>query len=68
MDFAFCPDNGPPRLVRYVDQSVMPSDTTIAVYDARNNLLLVAHHLFEQLFTEQRERVLRTQAPFIEIA
>jgi hypothetical protein len=68
MDFAFCPDNGPPRLVRYVDQSVMPSDTTIAVYDARNNLLLVSHHLFEQLFTDQRERVLRTQAPFIEIA
>lgn len=55
-------------MVRFVDQSVMPSDTTLAVYDARNNVLLVSHHLFEQLFKDDRERVLRTQSPFIEIA
>jgi len=66
-DFAFVPDTGPPRLVRYVDSSVMPSNDIVSMLIAKDNLLLVNLHLYEQLGLEQREKVLRTKHQFLEM-
>lgn len=66
-DFAFVPDTGPPRLVRYVDGSVLPSNDIVSMLIAKDNLLLVNLHLYEQLGLEQREKVLRTKHQFLEM-
>jgi len=66
-DFAFVPDTGPPRLVRYVDSSVLPSNDIVSMLIAKDNLLLVNLHLYEQLGLEQREKVLRTKHQFLEM-
>lgn len=66
-DFAFVPDTGPPRLVRYVDSSAMPSNDIVSMLIAKDNLLLVNLHLYEQLGLEQREKVLRTKHQFLEM-
>lgn len=66
-DFAFVPDIGPPRLVRYVDSSVMPSNGVVSMLIAKDNLLLVNIDLYEQLGIEQREKVLRTKHQFLEM-
>lgn len=66
-DFAFVPDTGPPRLVRYVDSSAMPSNDIVSMLIAKDNLLLVNLHLYEQLGIEQREKVLRTKHQFLEM-
>jgi hypothetical protein len=65
-DFAFVPDTGPPRLIRYVESSAMPSDDIVSMLIAKDNLLLVNRHLFEQLDHVQQERVLRTKHQFLE--
>ena len=61
------PDNGPPRLLRFVDSSAMPSANTVAILIAKDNLVLINHHLFEQLDREEQERVRRTRLPFVEV-
>jgi hypothetical protein len=66
-DFAFVPDTGPPRLIRYVDSSAMPSNDIVSMLIAKDNLLLVNLHLYEQLGLEQREKVLRTKHQFLEM-
>lgn len=66
-DFAFVPDTGPPRLVRYVDGSALPSNDIVSMLIAKDNLLLVNLHLYEQLGLEQREKVLRTKHQFLEM-
>jgi hypothetical protein len=66
-DFAFVPDTGPPRLVRYVDSSALPSNDIVSMLIAKDNLLLVNLHLYEQLGLEQREKVLRTKHQFLEM-
>jgi hypothetical protein len=65
-DFVLVPDTGPPRLIRYVDGSAMPSNDIVSMLIAKDNLLLINIHLFEQLGSEQRERVLRTRHQFLE--
>lgn len=66
-DFAFVPDTGPPRLVRYVDSSALPSNDIVSMLIAKDNLLLVNLYLYEQLGLEQREKVLRTKHQFLEM-
>jgi hypothetical protein len=66
-DFAFVPDTGPPRLIRYVDSSALPSNDIVSMLIAKDNLLLVNLHLYEQLGLEQREKVLRTKHQFLEM-
>lgn len=66
-DFVYNPDSGPPRLLRFVDSSMMPSANTVAMLIAKDNLVLINHHLFEQLDKEQQERVRRTRLPFVEV-
>lgn len=65
-DFAFVPDTGPPRLIRYVDGSALPSNDIVSMLIAKDNLLLVNLHLYEQLGLSERERVLRTHHQFLE--
>lgn len=61
------PDSGPPRLLRFVDASQMPSSNTVAVLIAKDNLVLINHHLFEQLDAASQEMVRRTRLPFVEV-
>lgn len=68
MSFAFVPDDGPPRLIRFVGPDQFPSSDTIATLDRPNNLLRVNRELFEQLDKEEQEKVLRTSSPFLEVA
>jgi len=61
MDFALVPDEGPPRILRFVPPARMPSDTTLFVLDRNTNVLLINNHLFDQLDANQRHRLVRTQ-------
>ena len=66
-DFVYNPDSGPPRLLRFVDASQMPSANTVAVLIAKDNLVLINHHLFEQLDPVAQEKVRRMRLPYIEV-
>jgi hypothetical protein len=66
-DFVYNPDSGPPRLLRFVDASQMPSPNTVAILIAKDNLVLINHHLFEQLDPEAQEKVRRTRLSFVEV-
>ena len=41
MDFAFCPDQGYPRLMRYVSSEAMPTPNTITTLDREQNVLVI---------------------------
>jgi len=60
MVFAFCPDNKPPRLMRYVDPSDLPHDDVVSTLDKDQNILRINRVLFEKLDRMQKHRVLRT--------
>lgn len=61
--FALCPDNGPPRLWRYVDDdATMNEMCLVAVLYKQENILLINRKLFDELPELQRHMVLRTQA------
>jgi hypothetical protein len=45
----------------------MPSNDIVSMLIAKDNLLLVNLHLYEQLGLEQREKVLRTKHQFLEM-
>lgn len=62
----FNPDDGPARLFRYVE--VMPLPHIIALFFARENLLLIDRELFDMLNDDQRRRVLRTEDKVLEIS
>ncbi len=63
MPFALCPDTGPPRLWRFVDDDIMLAARLVAMLDEKSNLLIINRELFEQLpeFPD-RHQVLRTHA------
>lgn len=67
MSFALVPDDGPHRVVRFVDQDKMPDDRTIAILDRNTNVLLIERHLFEQLSPAQQSELVKTQSRVIEI-
>jgi hypothetical protein len=67
MGFALCPDEGPPRLWRFVEegsvQSVaMSGEKIVSLLDKKQNLLLVNRPLYDQLGELNRHMVLRTHA------
>lgn len=68
MSFTLNPDDGLPRLIRYLPASEFPSTDTIAMLDAKNNLLRVNRSLFDQLSKDEQGRVLTTRAAFLEVA
>lgn len=60
------PQNGPNRLFRYVDASVMPTHNTVSHLDKKRNLLLINRDLFEQLPRHEKQRVWNTDQILIE--
>ena len=67
MAFAFCPDDGLPRLMRYVEPGSLPGTDLLAVLDPKLNLLIINRALFELLSKEDQHRVLRTQKTSISV-
>lgn len=63
MDFALCPDNGPPRLIRFgrIDGK------TLSVIDAENNVLRIDLDFFGRLSHAEQEFVIRTRLPLISV-
>lgn len=61
MSFAICPDDGPPRLWRFVAPGVLPPEV-IATLDVEMNLLTIDKELFEQLSEMDRHMLLRTHS------
>ena len=61
------PHNGPNRLFRYVDPSVMPSYNMVSYLDKERNLLLINRLLFDQLPWYEKARVLNTGETIIEV-
>lgn len=58
MVFAFNPDNGPPRVIRFVD---VLTDNVLAVLDKKQNVLVIVRRHYERLSWVQQHRLLRTQ-------
>jgi hypothetical protein len=61
--FAFNPDVGPARLMRYVEPGTLPGENLLAVYDKSINLLIIDREKFETLTKVERSLLLRTHAP-----
>lgn len=62
------PQNGPPRLFRYVDPSVLPSYNTVSILIKEKNLLLINKELFPTLPKYEQQRVWNTGDAVIEVA
>lgn len=62
MTFAFNPDNGPARLIRYVEPGTMPGLDLISILDPVKNLLIINRELFYNKLTDvDQKQLLRTQ-------
>lgn len=68
MAFAFNPDDGPARIIRYVEPGTLPSANLLAIYDKSQNLLIIDREHFERLDWIDRHQLLRTHSPYHEIA
>lgn len=66
MAFAFNPDDGPARLIRYVERGTLPGVGLRALYDKDTNLLIVDREWFDGLTATERHLVLRTQRPYLD--
>ena len=62
MGFALCPDEGPPRLWRFVDDDIMTAASMVSMLDKRQNLLIVNKPLYDQLGELNQHMLLRTHA------
>lgn len=67
MAFAMNPDDGLPRLFRYVEPGTLPAKNLLALYDKGQNLLIIDRDYFSKLSETEQHLVLRTQRPFLEI-
>lgn len=67
MAFAFNPDDGLPRIIRYVDAGTLPATNLLALYDKGANLLIIDRDYFGKLSATEQHIVLRTQKSFLEI-
>ncbi|WP_454627710.1 hypothetical protein [Bradyrhizobium cenepequi] len=67
MSFAFNPDDGPARLIRFVEPGTLPAANFLAVYVESQNLVIIDREHFERLSDYDRRQVLRTQQPYLEI-
>lgn len=68
MKFAFTPDDGPPRLERYVEAGTMPGKDLVALFDPKTNLLVINRELFDRLQKTDQHRVLRTQKTSLSVS
>jgi hypothetical protein len=60
LPFAFNPDDGPARIIRFVE---IGTDNVLAVYDRKQNLLTVDRLYYERLTWLQQHQLLRTHSP-----
>lgn len=67
MAFAFNPDDGPARIIRYVEPGTLPAANLLAIYDKSQNLLIIDRDHFERLDWIDKHLTLRTHKPFLEI-
>ena len=62
-DFALCPRNGPPRLIRY---DLPWSDFgLVSALDFDNNLLRICRELYDKLNEAQQSAVIKTRREFV---
>jgi hypothetical protein len=61
--FAFNPDDGPARLMRYVEPGTLPGRNILAIYDKTINLLIIDREKFNTLSDVEKKLLLRTHAP-----
>lgn len=66
MSFTLNPDEGFPRLVRFLPASEFPSSTTVAMLDPAYNLLRVNRSIYEQLSDSEKGKVLKTRSIYLE--
>jgi hypothetical protein len=64
LPFAFNPDDGPARIIRFVDTD---TENLLAVYDKSANLLIIAADHYERLSWLQKHQLLRTHDPITTI-
>jgi hypothetical protein len=62
MKFAFNPDGGPARLIRYVEPRELPRPDLVATLDEKSNLLRINKELFRQLPSAEQQILLRTHS------
>jgi hypothetical protein len=62
MGFALCPDEGPPRLWRFVDDDIMTAGGMVSMLIKSQNLLVINKPLFDRLGELNQHMVLRTHA------
>lgn len=65
--FAFNPDDGPPRIIRYVEPGTLPGKDLLSIYDPTQNLLIINKELFERLSATDKSQVLRTHRTSITV-
>lgn len=64
MSFALCPDEGFPRLWRFVDDGVLPANV-VSTLDPAQNVQVIARNLFDRLPELERLSVLHTHRTLI---
>lgn len=65
MGFALCPDDGPPRLWRYIDDDIMTTANMVSMLDKKRNILFINKPVFEKLTDIDKHMALRTQVQFL---
>lgn len=61
----FAPEGGPHRLLRFVPPGEMPSSDTLALYDQRNNLVIINKEAFDTLTAEQQYMTITTTTTLV---
>ena len=64
---AVLPENGPPRIWRFVDADAMPHPDTVAVHDRRTNVVTINRPLFDSLDPRSQDRVRKMDVAVIEL-
>jgi len=65
MSLAFNPDDGPPRLLRFVGEGSVPTTDTLAVFDRANNLLIINRELYDTLDLMQQHITQRSTTSLV---
>lgn len=67
--FAFkTPEEGPARLMRYVEPGALPGAGLVCVLDPTKNLLIINRELFDVLTPTEQSQILRTQRTSVTMA
>lgn len=63
-DFSFCPDDGPPRLIRF---GQLPGNDWVSMWSPSSNTLFVDRGLYDSLSTMDQHIVLKSRDALITI-